>query len=684
MSTPYPRAGICSFRKKDKTLPPLPVKIRSLILWKALATPVLLLLLLLATGFYATDVLERLQVRLQRVDGELAPGAGAATELLRDLYLEAMAADRFLARIDAASMEAWNDAHNVARQTFEHARAAMTDPAWHKQVDALAALHEQHAAPFRDHVAPALLEIRRLEREVLAPQGEAAAVQLNAMVQEGFARNEGMFADIGGQALRELLRAQVQMQRFIASGEPALAESTRDNVAAVGALLATVQDLAFSDYVEQELREARQAWEAAALAFERIVQLHADSSRLIEQPLAELGPRLRQQAQDLQTLAFAALTAMNARTQEETLRTRWMLGLVTVLSLGLGLGLTWVMTRSYLRPLIRLNDFMKTLTADLDAGRADLTRRVAVSGSDEVAELAGSVNRFIDTLQDVTAQLEREAHGLRAAAASLAKETSRTRGDMESQQAELDQIAGAMQQLALTVDEVAGNAASAAAGAGTAYQEVQGGQAVVEESVGALDALVRAVEDARTTIDRLNQDAAGITLVADLIGAVAEQTNLLALNAAIEAARAGEQGRGFAVVADEVRALAQRTAEAAGQIEQRVAGLQTVMAAAVDAMAASAQRGENAVARAAQAGVALAQIEAAVRAIDAMNTQVASAAEEQSQVSREVFKRIDRIRQLAEQTVAGAASSSRASGELSDLGDRLHSLVIRLHSAAAA
>src|SRR5690606_26949601 len=354
----------------------------------------------------------------------------------------------------------------------------------------------------------------------------------------------------------------------------------------------------------------------------------------------------------LQTLAFAALTAMNARTQEETLRTRWMLGLVTVLSLGLGLGLTWVMTRSYLRPLIRLNDFMKTLTADLDAGRADLTRRVAVSGSDEVAELAGSVNRFIDTLQDVTAQLEREAHGLRAAAASLAKETSRTRGDMESQQAELDQIAGAMQQLALTVDEVAGNAASAAAGAGTAYQEVQGGQAVVEESVGALDALVRAVEDARTTIDRLNQDAAGITLVADLIGAVAEQTNLLALNAAIEAARAGEQGRGFAVVADEVRALAQRTAEAAGQIEQRVAGLQTVMAAAVDAMAASAQRGESAVARAAQAGVARAQIEAAVRAIDAMNTQVASAAEEQSQVSREVFKRIDRIRQLAEQTVA--------------------------------
>src|SRR5690606_27467973 len=128
------------------------------------------------------------------------------------------------------------------------------------------------------------------------------------------------------------------------------------------------------------------------------------------------------------------------------------------LSLVLGLGLTWIVTRSYLRPLIRLSDFMKALTADLDAGRADLTRRVTVNGGDEVAELACNVNRFIDTLQDVTAQLEREAHGLRAAAVSLAQETARTRGDMESQQAELDQIATAMQQLALTVDEVAGNA----------------------------------------------------------------------------------------------------------------------------------------------------------------------------------------------------------------------------------
>lgn len=662
---------------------PRPQRERSRIMRKALATPLLLLIFLLGTGLFSADVLERLELRLRRVEQELTPGADAAQRVLCDLYRERLAVDGFLTRVEEQRAQLWQAQNLAVQDALTRARDTVADPDWLAQVDALQALHREYTEMFRSQVMRARLDIRELDREVLGPRGEAAAAQLTAAVQQAFARDESAFADIGGQTLRALLTAQVHMQRFVANQDASIGALARQRVAEVEALLQTLLALAYSDAVRMEVEDVLAHWAAIASAFDEMTRLHHESDQLIQGKLAELAARLTDDAETLQSLTFASIADMNARTHADTTATRWLLWTLLALSLLVGLGLTWAITRSYLRPIILLNEFMKRLSADLHRGNADLSQRVQVSGRDEAAELAASVNHFIATLADVTATLKREASGLEEAATGLSEATVRTGNDMQSQRSELDQAVTAMEQLATSIETVARYAADAAEGASVAYREAREGASTVAESVNALHMLVRTVGQARDAITQLSEDAVAIADIADTISAVAAQTNLLALNAAIEAARAGENGRGFAVVAGEVRDLAQRAGQAAGRIEAQIAELQQTMNAAVDTMADGVARGETAVQRAAAAGAAFERVTRAVSAIDSMNSQVARAAEEQSQASREVFARIENIRQLTEDTAIGAAHSAKASGELLSLSERLRALVGGLSESAA-
>lgn len=653
------------------------------IIHKAFAPSLLLLVLLLITGFYGLQSLERLQGRMERINGDLSPATASSVRLLGALYQERGAVDRFLADLDEAAVIHWQARRAATAAALEEAATVLSSPSWQRQILAIAEQHDVYVEAFRSTLMPARLRIQELEREVLAPEGEGAAEQLNAMVQEAFARGESAFADIAGQTLQALLLNRVLIQRFVATGATALGESAVHRAVEVEGLLKTVEALAFSDYVRVEMEETVERWANLRRALDEVKRLHLLSAEVRIEQLDPLGKELADQARELQYLAAQSLDEMNVRTQDEVVRSRGMLAVLLAASSIAGLGSTWLITRSYLRPLIRVNRFVQQLTDGLDAGQADLERRLPTRGRDEVAELTGGVNRFVDALQKTTKNLNVEAAALHSAAAELSETTGRTGSVMRRQQDEIDQVATAMQQLAATVDEVARHAAEAAAGTASAAADVTRGREIVAESKGALDQLVSAVGEARQTIARLSEDSEGITEVTDLIAGVAEQTKLLALNAAIEAARAGDQGRGFAVVADEVRNLAVRTGEAVKRIENQVQALRGSMGAAVGAMAESAERGERAAARAKDAGQALDRIEVVMAEIDVMNSETASAAEEQNQVSREVLERIERIRSLAGSTAADAELCVSASAELSGLGGRLYDLVARLGGAAA-
>jgi methyl-accepting chemotaxis protein len=253
--------------------------------------------------------------------------------------------------------------------------------------------------------------------------------------------------------------------------------------------------------------------------------------------------------------------------------------------------------------------------------------------------------------------------------------TSQTQQGMSQQRSETEQVATAMNEMAATIQEVARNAAEAANAAQQADTESQTGNRVVGATVESIDALAREVEKAADVIQKLQQDTDGIGKVLEVIRGIAEQTNLLALNAAIEAARAGEQGRGFAVVADEVRTLASHTQESTAEIQQMVERLQGRAAEAVKVMIEGRSRAEASVGQAAKAGSSLDAITNAVARINDMNTQIASAAEEQTTVAEEVNRSIVSISGVASQCSEGCNQTAGASQQLASLAADMQSLV---------
>jgi len=239
----------------------------------------------------------------------------------------------------------------------------------------------------------------------------------------------------------------------------------------------------------------------------------------------------------------------------------------------------------------------------------------------------------------------------------------------------VEQVATAMNEMTSTVQEVSRNANQAADAAVNADNESQTGNVVVTKTVDSINSLASEVANATTVINELKDDTESISSILDVIRGIAEQTNLLALNAAIEAARAGEQGRGFAVVADEVRTLASRTQQSTTEISSMIEKLQSGANSAVTVMQDSLERTETTVEHATKAGISLTSITAAVATINDMNLQIANAAKEQTEVAEDINKNIIEINMIAEQTSSHSKDTAQTSTELSDLAKQLAGVV---------
>lgn len=344
---------------------------------------------------------------------------------------------------------------------------------------------------------------------------------------------------------------------------------------------------------------------------------------------------------------------------------------IGLVALVFGLSLAWLVGRSFLLPLREAS----TAMAEIASGDGDLTRRLPEDGQDEISELAGSFNQFAEKVRLLVAQVAEATTQLAAAAEETAAVSEQSSQGVIHQQEEVQQVATAMNQLAMTARQIAEHADQAAGAASNADQEAAQGRQVVMESMDAIDGLARTVQEAVEVIQQLDREAESIGDVTEVIRAVAEQTNLLALNAAIEAARAGEQGRGFAVVADEVRTLASRTQSSTQQIGEVVERLQTAAKQAAAVMAAGGANVEHTVGQAALAAEALQGITRAVATINDMNTHIASAAEEQSATTEAMNRNLTGIQGNVEQSAAASEQTSAASGELARLAAALQGIV---------
>ncbi|MEB0009774.1 methyl-accepting chemotaxis protein [Pseudomonas sp. MH9.2] len=330
-----------------------------------------------------------------------------------------------------------------------------------------------------------------------------------------------------------------------------------------------------------------------------------------------------------------------------------------------------VLAGTIVRPL----SLMKANLDDIAAGEGDLTRRLVVTSGDELGDLASSFNRFVDKIHGMVRQITEMTTQLTGLVSEVSDQAHRSEQAMERQRHETDQVATAINEMSAAAHEVAKSAQGAAVAAQQTDVEGQAAKRVVDGSIKQIHALVDDIRSSGTSLDSLQNDVSSIVSVLGVIRSIADQTNLLALNAAIEAARAGEAGRGFAVVADEVRALASRTQQSTQEIQGMIDRLQLGTQGAVDSMRRSSEAGDGTSARANEAGVSLDTIAALIGTINSMNAQIASAAEEQTAVAEEINRSVHQIAQSVDSVADQTQQSAQTSRSLADLGQRLGKLV---------
>ncbi|MGF6399509.1 methyl-accepting chemotaxis protein [Pseudomonas frederiksbergensis] len=330
-----------------------------------------------------------------------------------------------------------------------------------------------------------------------------------------------------------------------------------------------------------------------------------------------------------------------------------------------------LLANTILRPL----NLMKANLDDIAAGEGDLTRRLTITSQDELGQLAGSFNRFVDKIHGLVRQITEMTSQLTGLVNQVSDQAQRSDQAMERQRHETDQVATAINEMSAAAQEVAKSAQNAAVAAQQTDEEGQAAKRVVAGSIVKIHALVNDIRSSGVSLDSLQKDVSSIVSVLGVIRSIAEQTNLLALNAAIEAARAGEAGRGFAVVADEVRALASRTQISTQEIQSMIDRLQAGTQSAVEAMRRSSEAGDGTSAQANEAGASLDAMAQLIGTINSMNAQIASAAEEQTAVAEEINRSVHQIAVAVDSVADETQLGAQTSRSLADLGQRLGQLV---------
>nr|WP_285864631.1 methyl-accepting chemotaxis protein [Pseudomonas sp. BGr12]MDL2423297.1 methyl-accepting chemotaxis protein [Pseudomonas sp. BGr12] len=585
---------------------------------------------------------------------------GGISQVLQATLELRVARQGYQLRGDEASAQQLNNALANLERQLQQVDQRITRPQDQQRIEQ----QSQAVRQYRQALDSAEKAARQREasREVLGSSADQAASLIAEVEQQLLGGSDlNLFNSVVG-ASKLLQQARFQVRGYTYSGKVEFQKTALDAIDQATAQLRTLAEVLPASYTStfQQAARALEHYRGAVVEFGAA---QAATEQATQQMTVQ-GQILIDQSQQLTT----ALTQLR---DEEAEHARFMLGLSTALALLLGVLAAWAITRQIIIPL------RQTLSAADRVASGDLRQDLHTERRDELGQLQRSMQRMTVGLRELIGGIGDGVTQIASAAEELSAVTEQTSAGVNNQKVETDQVATAMNEMAATVQEVARNAEEASEAALMADQQAREGDRVVGEAIAQIERLACGMNHSSEAMGQLKSESDKIGSVLDVIKSVAQQTNLLALNAAIEAARAGEAGRGFAVVADEVRSLAQRTQQSTEEIETLIAGLQSGTQQVASTLDASRSLTDSSVELTRLAGTSLDTITRTVSSIQAMNQQIAAAAEQQSAVAEEINRSVMNVRDVSDQTSAASEETAASSVELARLGTHLQMLVGR-------
>jgi methyl-accepting chemotaxis protein len=573
-------------------------------------------------------------LRIARLDYEMRrgeQGPGAVNDLLGKLDTGLQAARQM---IEQPADIAMIDQQLAAVSQYKQAFAAMTQAG---------ANREDARSKLGATADNAVAKVSEVEKSML--QGDSV-VQFNSVID-----------------LSKLLQqARFQVRGYTYSGK---SEAQQPALDAIDNALKYLESLP-SKLPEEHIANLQQATDSLK-AYRAAVSQFRDSQAASADALKHMAA----QGEILLDVSKKLTISQTVVRDTDVAHAKNMLLLATALALVFGVFAAWAITRQIVIPL------NQTLRVAERIAAGDLTHSLTSKRRDELGQLQRAIQSMTQGLRELIGGISDGVTQIASAAEELSAVTEQTSAGVNSQKVETDQVATAMNEMTATVQEVARNAEEASEAAVAADQQAREGDKVVGEAIAQIERLALEVGNSTVAMGDLKRESDKIGSVLDVIKSVAQQTNLLALNAAIEAARAGEAGRGFAVVADEVRSLAQRTQKSTEEIEELIVGLQNGTQQVATIMDNSRALTDSSVELTRRAGGSLESITRTVSAIQAMNQQIAAAAEQQSAVAEEINRSVLNVRDVSDQTSAASEETAASSVELARLGTHLQMLVGR-------
>ncbi|MBS7470607.1 methyl-accepting chemotaxis protein [Pseudomonas syringae] len=609
----------------------------------------LMTLMISATGWFSNQAL------IDR--GDRVTAIAEVNELTLQLRINRMSYEVLYNAETAAKVRSTLDELDAALQT---ARNLLRSPENLQLLDVQIQATRDYRQSFED--MSKAIETREASRSQMGENADKAVDQADRIEAE-LLKEDNILAFNGIVGVSKLIQqARFQVRGYTYSGRP---DFEKDANKAIDDAVTGINTLAgdISSTYSPMLQQAIAGLNGYRAAVGKYRDAQAASKAALEK-MTTLGASMLANSNDL-------ITRQNKSRDADSAKSVTMIAAATALALVLSILAAWVITRQITTPL------QETLEVVERVASGDLSRNLNVDRKDELGKLQATIQRMTVSLRELVGGIRDGVTQIASAAEELSAVTEQTSAGVNSQKVETDQVATAMHEMTATVQEVARNAEEASEAAVTADRQARDGERVVNEAIAQIERLASAVGNSSEAMGALKQESDKIGSVLDVIKSVAEQTNLLALNAAIEAARAGEAGRGFAVVADEVRSLAQRTQKSTEEIEALIARLQSGTQQATTVMDSSRELSTSSVELTRRAGGSLESITKTVSAIQAMNQQIAAAAEEQSATAEEINRSIINVRDVSEQTSAASEETAASSVELARLGNHLQVLVSR-------